>query len=357
MTYPRILAAVSATAAIAGIAAAPASAASAAPQEQVSQNWSGYVAGSSDGSTSFSSVSGSWVQPTVDCSSGQGDSAFWVGLGGSGESDSLEQTGTQADCDPNGTPSYYAWYELVPAAPVQLGMSVKPGDHISAKVNVSGSNVTIWLADQSTGQSVTKNLQMSNPDTSSAEWIAEAPSECDGSGNCQPLPLSDFGTVNFTGAAATANGHTGTISDPNWTAQAIALGSSGDVYPTSYDPGQATSTAGATPSSLASDGSSFSVSWQQNGAGSSSSAASSGGSGDPGTGGYGPGGSDPYGDGGYGGGYGGGGYGGGGYGGGAGGYSYGGGGYGGGGGGYGYSGGGYGPGGYGGGYGYDGGSF
>lgn len=355
MTYPRILAAVSATAAIAGLAAAPASAASTAPQEEVSQNWSGYVAGGSSGNSSFSSVSGSWVQPTVNCSSGQGDSAFWVGLGGSGQSDSLEQTGTQADCDGNGNATYYAWYELVPAAPVQLGMTVKPGDHISAKVNVSGSGVTIWLSDQSTGQSVTKNLQMSNPDTSSAEWIAEAPSECDGSGSCTPLPLSDFGTVNFTGAEATANGHTGTISDPNWSAQAVQLGSSGQVYPASYTYGQGASTAGAAPSSLSSDGSSFSVAWQDSSSGGATSPTS--GSSGGGAGGYGSGGSDPYGDGGgygpggdngYGGGYGGGSYGGGGYGGGyggAGGYGYGGGGYGAG--GY----GGYG--GYGGGYGYD----
>ena len=43
-----------------------------------SANWSGYVAGG----TTFSSVSGSWVEPQANCSSGQGYSSYWVGLGG-----------------------------------------------------------------------------------------------------------------------------------------------------------------------------------------------------------------------------------------------------------------------------------
>jgi hypothetical protein len=139
-----------------------------------------------------------------------------------------------------------------------------------------------------------------SPDTSSAEWIAEAPSACDGSGSCQPLPLSDFGTVQFTGASATANGHTGTISDSNWAAQPVVLGSGG-TSDVSFAADQ--SSAGAAPSSLSSDGSSFSVAYQQTGASASGSGTggSAGGSGDYGygNGGYGYGGY-PGADGGYG---------------------------------------------------------
>jgi hypothetical protein len=275
-----------------------------------------------------------WVQPTVTCNSGQSYSAYWVGLGGSSsQSDALEQTGTQGDCTANGGTQYYAWYELVPSAPVQLSLAIHPGDHISAKVSVSGSNVTVWLSDETTGQSTTKNLQMSSPDTSSAEWIAEAPSQCSGgdatTGECQPLALADFGTVQFSGASATANGHSGTISDSAWSNSPIALGSNGS-YDVSY--GASDSTAGATPSTLSSDGSSFSVTWQQNATDTSGTGGSAGGSGD---GGYGNGG---YGDGGYPGG--------------DGGYGYGGGGY-----GYGYGSGGYGDGGYGYGGGYGGGYY
>lgn len=344
MRLRNVVATLGTAAAVTGLSAGSASAATVSSQEAVSQNWSGYVAGNSSSGTQFSSVSGSWVQPTVSCDSGQSYSAFWVGLGGaSNQSDALEQIGTQGDCTASGGTEYYAWYELVPSAPVQLGLAIKPGDHISAKVSVSGSNVTVSLSDQTSGQSTTKTLQMSGPDTSSAEWIAEAPSQCASAGGdattgeCQPLPLADFGTVQFTSASATANGHTGTISDSAWGAQPIALGSDG-TYDVGFGTGSS-STAGATPSSLSSDGSAFSVAWQQDGtAATSGTSGASGSSGDNGygDGGYGDGGY-PSGDGGYG--YGGGGYG---YGSGSGGYGYGSGGYGSG--GYGY--GGYGDGGY-----------
>jgi peptidase A4-like protein len=301
MIRHRLVATFAATAALAGGYAATASAATVDPQEAVSQNWAGYVAGG----TQFSSVSGSWVQPAAKCGTGQAYSAFWVGLGGSSnQSSALEQTGTQADCTADGGTEYYAWYELVPAAPVKLDLAIKPGDHISAKVSVTGTNVTVSLSDQTTGQSTTKTLQMSEPDTSSAEWIAEAPSACDGSGSCQTLPLSDFGTVDFTSATATAGGHTGTISDPNWSAQAVQLGGPG-ASDISYTSGGGASS--ASPSSLSSDGSAFSVSSQ-------SGSTSTGAAGGAGNYGYGDGG---YGYGGYpgaGGGYGYGGYPGGGYG-------------------------------------------
>jgi hypothetical protein len=282
----------------------------------------------------FSNASGSWVEPSVNCTGSSSYSAFWVGLGGSGLSSGsglgsgsgygsaggsteLEQAGTEADCNSGGSAAYFAWYELVPSAPVRLGLTIQPGDTISTKVSVSGSQATIEVIDSTSGQSASKTLDAPNPDTSSAEWITEAPSSCDQTaGGCQPLPLSDFGSVKFTSAFATdSSGHTGPISDSGWSANAVAL-----------SPTDGTGD-GATPSALSTDGSTFTV---------SPSAASSS-SGDPtaGYGGYGSDGGGGYGGGGYGG-YGGGGYGGygtdGGYGGD--GYGYGG--------GYGYDSGGYG---------------
>ena len=57
--------------------------------------------------------------------------AIWVGLGGySLTSQELEQVGTEADCDEHGKPSYYIWYELVPADPVNLKLRIDPGDTI-----------------------------------------------------------------------------------------------------------------------------------------------------------------------------------------------------------------------------------
>jgi hypothetical protein len=262
MNTPRLISALAVVGSIACVAVPSASAATVDGQSASSANWSGYVAGGGTSNTQYSSISGSWVEPSAKCGSGQGYSAFWVGLGGAGDqSQGLEQVGTEADCTATGSSSHFAWYELVPAAPVRLDLSISPGDHVAGKVTVNGTNVTVTLSDSTTGQSTTKNLQMSNPDVSSAEWIAEAPSSCDGSGSCQPLPLTDFGNVSFSNATATANGHTGTISDSSWTAQPVQLdgGASGAGFVS------ATSSAGAVPSGLSSDGSSFAVSWSSGG--------------------------------------------------------------------------------------------
>jgi hypothetical protein len=238
------------------VGAAPASAATEQVQETASGNWAGYVVSPNNG-TNFSSVAASWVEPSASCSTASGEThaAFWVGLGGSsGQSEALEQVGTEVDCSATGQVSHFAWYELVPSAPVQMNVAISAGDHISARVTVNGSNVTVSLSDTTTGQSATRTLQTSNPDTSSAEWIAESPSACTASlQSCQPLTLSDFGRVTFTNASATAGGHTGSISDSAWTPSAVAL--------TSQDG------TGAQPSG-SSDGSSFSVSYiQGNGGG------------------------------------------------------------------------------------------
>jgi hypothetical protein len=263
-------------AAVGALGALPASAAAATNvQQAASGNWSGYVA-SSTGGKNFSSVSGSWTQPTANCTSGSGYAAFWVGLGGSGSSSNqnqaLEQAGTEADCS-SGQAKYFAWYELVPAAPVRLGLTINPGDRVTTHVGVSGNTVTIQLIDVTSGQSASKTLTMNNPDTSSAEWIAEAPSSCgQDATNCSPLPLTNFGTVKFSGAKATASdGHTGPVSDSDWSATQVVLqneagGSGGAQFAT--DTGA--SSASATSSSLGADGESFSVAWSDGSAGTSS---------------------------------------------------------------------------------------
>jgi peptidase A4-like protein len=260
----RLLGAAAISLAAASVLASSASAAT-ATDVQASSNWAGYSATG----TQFSKVSGSWVQPAASCDSGTGDAAFWVGLGGAtGESNALEQTGTEVDCT-SGTPAYSAWYELVPAAPVTIDMQVKPGDKLSATVGVNGDQVAISLKNETTGKSFNKTLQMDQPDTTSAEWIAEAPSACqDGAtGQCQTLPLADFGKVDFTNATATtADGQTGPISAFDAVAMQLSPSASGSFGGGQFGPGMgggadATSTAAALPSELGSDGTSFSVAW------------------------------------------------------------------------------------------------
>jgi hypothetical protein len=209
-----------------------------------SSNWAGYAV---SGST-FMDVKGTWIQPGVTCpATGSTYSAFWVGLGGfNGDSAGLEQTGTESDCI-DGQPVYSAWYELLPAASVPVTMTVSPGDTMSAEVSTDGTTVTLTVSDVTTGETFSTQQTPSVVDTSSAEWIAEAPSRCFGQ-HCLPLQLANFGTVQFSGSSTTANGHVGTISDASWSSTAIDLG--GDA-------------GSATPAVLSPDGSGFSVSFTQ----------------------------------------------------------------------------------------------
>ena len=135
-------------------------------------------------------------------------------------------------------------------------------DPLSARVAVTGQTVSLHISNTTRGTVFTKKLRMASPDVSSAEWIAEAPSACNGYGGCRPLPLTNFGTVTFAGATATAGGHTGTISDPAWPETAIALQADGGGFYHGRFAGLAAA-ADATPAALSSDGASFAISWQQ----------------------------------------------------------------------------------------------
>lgn len=224
---------------------------------EVSTNWAGYAVSRPGKGKTFGSVTGRWIQPTATCTGAQTYSAFWVGLGGFSRSAfAVEQTGTQANCSFL-QPQYVAWYELFPAPPVNLGMAVRPGDLMSATVSVDRRAVFIRLKNVTTDTLFTKRLKMKRPDLSSAEWIAEAPTGCDYVGNCSTLPLTNFGTIDFTHGTAAFKGHRGRISDRRWTATAIELhGDLNDpVHPTQAG-------ANALPGALGGDGGSFRVSWQ-----------------------------------------------------------------------------------------------
>ncbi|HUZ81745.1 MAG TPA: G1 family glutamic endopeptidase [Gaiellaceae bacterium] len=234
---------------------------------EVSSNWSGYVAVAPDGAvTAFTDITGTWVQPKATCTIGRQDSAaFWVGLGGNDPSStSLQQLGTSLTCDGDTTtPTYAAWWEIVPAASVQIPLKIRPGDRVNAAVLVNGQKVTMSLKNLTRHTRFSKTMTLAQPlDVSSAEWIAEAPSNCSPSGRCTPVPLTQFGNVTFTQAAAIGNAHPGTISDTTWLSSPVELigdGSTGRFF----GPGSLlTPGAGAVPSDLSPDGRSFSVAWQ-----------------------------------------------------------------------------------------------
>jgi hypothetical protein len=161
-----------------------------------SSNWSGYAATST--TTQFTSVSSSWVQPAGNCSSGSQYAAFWVGLDGYSSS-TVEQTGSEVDCAGR-TPHYYGWYEMYPGASSDYSNPVSPGDHFTASVTYTGSNQFVLVLSDTTKRWTQSQTQtLAGAARSSAEVIAEAPC-CTARGGI--LPLTNFGTVNFTGAAA-----------------------------------------------------------------------------------------------------------------------------------------------------------
>jgi hypothetical protein len=212
-----------------------------------STNWSGYaVLGSS-----FTSAKGSWTVPAATCSSGDQYAAFWVGIDGY-SSKTVEQTGTDSDCDGK-NPSYYAWYEFYPNPSFNISsLTIKPGDHISASVTYSGSEFTITIADETTGKSYSKSATVSGAKRSSAEWIAEAPC-CTARGGI--LPLADFGTVLF-GEDSTGVGGTNAATDST-TSGNIGLSSSIEQINMARKNG----TVEDTTTGLSGDGTSFSVTW------------------------------------------------------------------------------------------------
>ena len=179
----------------------------------------------------------------------------------------LEQIGTEADCARSGARSYSTWLELVPQPPTTLKAEGSPGrSHAGVGHGQRASTVALHLRDLSTGARIETTRSIARPDTSSAEWIVEAPSICIGSSTCSTLALTDFGTVGFSSALATAGGHTGTIADPHWTATELELrqGSQGPRGPLPRPRFMGIrKPIAATPSPLSGPADSFSVTWGQ----------------------------------------------------------------------------------------------
>ncbi|HEX4467486.1 MAG TPA: G1 family glutamic endopeptidase [Solirubrobacteraceae bacterium] len=216
------------TALLATASLAMAAAAAPAPAHaQTSSNWAGYVARASSATGGrFHRVAGTWVVPAAQCASAKRAtfSAVWVGLGGDQRgARRLEQVGTDADCSRSGHAHYSSWYELLPADAVNLHMDIAAGDTMSASVGVRDGAVKLDIADLTTAESFTVTRHPSRVDLSSAEWIVEAPSACDGRGHCEVLTLTNFGTASFSAAAAGAGGHLGPASDARWGATALEL--------------------------------------------------------------------------------------------------------------------------------------
>jgi Peptidase A4 family len=168
-----------------------------------STNWSGYA----DTSETFSSVTGSWTEPTASCTSTTSLAAFWVGIDGY-SSDSVEQDGTLIECYRD-TAYHYTWWEMYPTNDIQVvGETLKAGDSITASVVRSGTSYTLKVTDSSrAADSFSTTQTCSGCANSSAEWIAEAPS-----GSSGVEPLSDFHSWTLSNATVSTTSGSGVIS-------------------------------------------------------------------------------------------------------------------------------------------------
>ena len=204
-----------------------------------STNWSGYA----DTGSGFSTVTGSWTEPGVSCTSTTSLAAFWVGLDGYSSS-SVEQDGTLIECY-RGTAYYYTWWEMYPANAIQVvGSTLHAGDSITASVVRSGTSYTLKVTDSSRlADSFSTTQTCSSCANSSAEWIAEAPS-----GSSGVYPLSDFGSWTESGATVKAGSTSGVIS------------SFTDYELTMINSSGATK---AQPGALNSSGNGFGVTWER----------------------------------------------------------------------------------------------
>ncbi len=184
-----------------------------------STNWSGYLAASS----SYTAVSASWTatSPLPEGYTTSADST-WIGIGGV-TSDDLIQVGTQNIVEPNGQVLTAAFYEMLPAASVNIStMTVHSGDSISASISEVSSGVwSISITDNTDSQSYSSTVSYASS-LSSAEWVEEDPSYT----NYRLIPFDNFQTASFSDTSTVANGTTDNLMSAD--AQQITMVNAGD---------------------------------------------------------------------------------------------------------------------------------
>ena len=192
-------------------------------------------------------VSASWIVPRASCNgvpSGQAQYSYaWIGIE---DGYNLEQTGTATDCN-GSNPNYFAWYDFFPASIAVLSSGIYPGDVMKASVStLSYPTYTLTITDQTQGW--TKSVSGSGGQDWQADFVVEAPDHAQ-------YPLTNFGTVTFSSCSMTIyynrNGYTitGSILDHDYVSQLTMVSDT-------------SSRIMATPSSLSSNGTSFTVTWE-----------------------------------------------------------------------------------------------
>ncbi|THV01219.1 hypothetical protein K435DRAFT_853933 [Dendrothele bispora CBS 962.96] len=166
---------------------------------EFSTNWSGAVIESPPAGQTFTTVVGTFVIPTP---SGNGAASAWVGIDGDTASNSILQSGVDFNVN-NGRVSYDSWFEWFPNFAIDIPSFV-PSAGNTVRITVHSTSTTtgtVTLENLTTGQRVTENVSAPSRSAAlagqNAEWIVEDFEE-----NGGLVPLTNWGTVTFTGAQA-----------------------------------------------------------------------------------------------------------------------------------------------------------
>ena len=152
-----------------------------------STNWSGLI----DTGTTYTAVAGHWSVPSVQASTAQKAAATWIGISGF-HAPTLIQTGVD-EIATSGTVQYGAWYELIPASPVNINEPVSPGDVMAAVINQTAARTWhIAIQDVTKDWTAAGTVTYTAGSASSAEWISERPTV-----NTALSTLADYGSTRF----------------------------------------------------------------------------------------------------------------------------------------------------------------
>jgi hypothetical protein len=223
-------------------------------------NWAGYMVGGP--SQSVTQVTMSYKIPAITGANGA-YCGIWAGIDATGTD--LQQIGTVSEMQ-NGKAIYYAFYEYLPYGPVTIpNFNVYPGDTIIASVYYISSagggnaNIQVNIYDTTQGDEYFTHTQATTNGWggNTGEWILETPQV-----GSSFAPLANFGTE--------YNGQYYTNCIPS--CEAVISGTGG--YIGSFGSNVCSLTMIATaypyatmaaPSALSSDGSSFTVTWENAG--------------------------------------------------------------------------------------------
>ena len=183
-----------------------------------SPNWSGYILAKFQTGQKYKAITATWTVPEVVFQGVDAASAEWVGIGGfcknakcNKQKDvdkTLIQLGTAQEAFGTSDLQYFAWYELLPRAPITTPLAVSPGDVITASLTCEGkckgtARWTLSFTNVTTSDTFSKTLKYKSPNLS-AEWIEEAPVSGNG-----VVPLADYDTAVFSNG--TVNGDTANL--------------------------------------------------------------------------------------------------------------------------------------------------